>query len=113
MPSTGSLLEQAYVQLHFCETPPCPSRRIVSVFLYVVLSQIATTYGRGSFAYAGVVVNDDFSLAYFFSWALEIATEGRAFFKNMGVTEANRYFARIDPRIKSFSNRHDHAAPIG
>src|SRR5499433_2374085 len=113
MPNTRSLLEQAWVRLHFCEDPTGPSRRIVSIFLDVVLSQIAAPYTRGSFADAEVDADQDFGLAQVFSQGFEIAIDGRAFFENMGITEANRYFARLDTRIESFSNRHDHAAPIG
>src|SRR5215470_18954785 len=98
---------------HFCEDPTGPSRRIVSIFLDVVLSQIAAPYTRGSFADAEVYADHDFGLAQVFSQGFEIAIDGRASFENMGVTEANRYFARLDTRIESLSNRHDHAAPIG
>ena len=69
------------------------SRRIVSVFLYVALRQIATPYTRGSFADAEVNADHDFGLAEVFSQSFEIATDGRAFFENIGVTEANRYLA--------------------
>src|SRR5215475_12170988 len=90
-----------------------PSRRIIGVFLYIVLSQIAAPYTRGSFADAEVNADHDFGLAQVFSQGIEIAIDGRTFFENMGVTEANRYLAGLDPRIKSFANGHDHAAPIG
>src|SRR5215468_4400331 len=113
MPSTGSLLEQAWVRLHFCESPTGRSRRIVSIFLYVVLSQIAAPYTGGSFADAEVNADQHFGLAQVFSQGFEIAIDGRAFFKNMGVTEADRYFAGLDTWIESLSNGHDHAAPIG
>src|SRR5262245_39151973 len=113
MPNTRSLPEQAWVRLTSVKIHRGPSRSIVSVFLDVVLSQIAAPYTRGSFADAEVNADQDFGLGQVFSQGFEIAIDGRAFFENMGVTEANCYFARLDTRIESFSNRHDHAAPIG
>src|SRR5262245_61869046 len=113
MPNTRSLPEQAWVRLTSVKIHRGPSRSIVSVFLYVVLSQIAAPYTRRSFADAEVDVDQDFGLAQVFSQGFEIAIDGRSSFENMGVTEANRYLAGLDPRIKSFANGHDHAAPIG
>src|SRR5262249_38623499 len=69
---------------HFCEDPTGPSRRIVSIFLDVVLSQIAAPYTRGSFADAEVYADHDFGLAQVFSQGFEIAIDGRAFFEKHG-----------------------------
>src|SRR5262245_5826181 len=113
MPSIGSLPEQAWVRLHFCENSTGRSRRIVSIFLDIVLRQVAAPYTRGTFADAEVNLDQDFGLAEIFSQSIEIAIDGRAFLENMGVTEANRYFARLDTWIKSFADGHDHPAPIG
>src|SRR6266850_7340275 len=88
------------------------SRRIVSVFLYVALRQVAAPNTRGSFADAEVNSDDDFGLAEVFSQSFEIAIHGRAFFENIGVTEANRNPARLDALVKALANRHDHAAPV-
>src|SRR4029453_965006 len=115
MPSTGSLLEQAsrpITPLRF-PTGRNASRRIVSVFFNIAFGQIATPYTRGSFADAEVNSDDDFGLAEVFSQSFEIAIHGRAFFENIGVTEANRYFCGLNGWVKTLSHCHNHAAPIG
>src|SRR6266542_6760544 len=89
------------------------SRRIVSVFLNIAFGQIAAPHTRGSFAAAEVNTDDDFGLAEIFSQSFEVATDGRAFFENIGVTETNRYLSGLNVRVKTLSHRHDHAAPIG
>src|SRR4029434_6739556 len=48
------------VQLHFSEATWDASRRIISVFLYVVLREIAAPYTCGSFADAEVNADRDF-----------------------------------------------------
>src|SRR5437899_3766533 len=114
MPNTGSLLEQVWrpIPLLRFATRRGASRRIVSIFLYVALRQVATPYTRGSFADAEVNSNDDFGLVEVFSQSFEIAIHGRAFFENIGVTEANRYFCGLNGWVKTLSHCHNHAAPI-
>ena len=115
MPSTGSMLEQAWRRITPLRFPTGrnASRRIVSVFLNIAFGQIATPYTRGSFADAEVNSDDDFGLVEIFSQSFEVATDGRAFFENIGVTETNRYLSGLNVRVKTLSHRHDHAAPIG
>ena len=48
----------------------------------------------------------------YFRKASRSQSDGRAFFENIGVTEANGYLARLDARIETLSHCHDDPAPI-
>src|SRR5215470_12244527 len=110
--STRSSLEQASHFIMLTGRSGKSSRRIVRVFPYVALRQVAPPYTRGGFADTEVNADYNVRLIEIFAQSFEIAIDGRALLENRSVTEANRDLGRLNSRVKTLAHCHDHAAPI-